>query len=80
MAFTQGVETHVQECPCAACAAASADQANEAYDPFATTYSAPTSDSGAGLISGRAWSDADLTYAFPHAAEAYDTDHSMDGI
>lgn len=80
MAFTHGYITHEEGCPCSACAAAAADGADAAYDPFATTYVAPTSDSGAGLISGRVWSNPDLTYAFPHAAEAYDTDHTLEGI
>ena len=77
MALSSGIETHDHACPCAACAAAGKD---EAYDPFAATYVAPTEESGAGLISGRAWSDIEITYAFPTTAAAYDTDLSAAGV
>ena len=84
MAFYEGSGLHEHGCVCAACAANSADTDSETasgavYDEALSSYATPTSESGAGLISGRKWMETDLTYAYPAEAEAFDTNPEMAG-
>ncbi len=45
-----------------------------------SSYFLPSSNGGAGLISGRVWADTALTYAFPESPDSFDTDQSTPGI